>query len=273
MAAAFRQDGGELAQRHPLRILVAEDHPVNQQVILGLLRHLGYQPDLAGDGQEVLDALARQPYDVVLMDIQMPEMDGLEATRRLREELPAERQPRVLAMTAHAMAGDRERCLAAGMDGYLSKPVQIADLAAALAAGNDTARRESTSSSGTGEWTAPLLDPLQVDLLRNLAVESRKDLLDTLVATFRESSRNDFATARRCAEEGRWTEVGLSAHHLKGSSATLGAARVAAVCAAIVERARTSSRTNEIESLLRRLGRELERALDALDAVAREGRD
>jgi signal transduction histidine kinase/DNA-binding response OmpR family regulator len=272
-AAAFRQEGDELAQRHPLRILVAEDHPVNQQVILGLLRHLGYQPDLAADGQEVLDALARQPYDVVLMDVQMPGMDGLEATRRLREEHPANRQPRILAMTAHAMAGDRERCLAAGMDGYLSKPVQIADLAAALAAGNGTAQRESTGSgSGSGDWGAPLLDPLQMDLLRNLAVESRKDLLETLVETFRASSRNDLATVRRCAEEGRWSEAGQAAHHLKGSSATLGAARVAAVCAAIVERTRTTARTEEIESLLRRLGKELERALDALDGVAREAR-
>jgi CheY-like chemotaxis protein len=123
-----------LAHRHPLSILIAEDHPVNQQVMLVLLSHLGYRADLARDGQEVLDALARQPYDVILMDVQMPEIDGLEVTRRIRRELPCDRQPCILATTAHAMPGDRERCFAAGMDGYLSKPLQMSDLAAALAA-------------------------------------------------------------------------------------------------------------------------------------------
>jgi len=123
-----------LGRSHPLSILIAEDHPVNQQVMLVLLSHLGYRADLARNGQEVLDALARQPYDVILMDVQMPEMDGLEVTQRIRRELPGDRQPSILATTAHAMPGDRERCFAAGMDGYLSKPLQVADLAAALAA-------------------------------------------------------------------------------------------------------------------------------------------
>jgi len=122
----------DLALRRPLSILLAEDHPVNQRVMLVLLAHLGYRADLARNGREVFDALARQPYDVILMDVQMPEIDGLEATRRIRRELPADRQPRILALTAHVMAGDRERCLEAGMDGYLSKPLQLADLAAAL---------------------------------------------------------------------------------------------------------------------------------------------
>jgi signal transduction histidine kinase/ActR/RegA family two-component response regulator len=132
-APANLADSG-LAHRHPLSILIAEDHPVNQQVMLVLLSHLGYRADLARDGQEVLDALARQPYDVILMDVQMPEIDGLEVTRRIRRELPCDRQPCILATTAHAMPGDRERCFAAGMDGYLSKPLQMSDLAAALAA-------------------------------------------------------------------------------------------------------------------------------------------
>ncbi len=118
----------------PLRVLLAEDQPVNQRVMLHMLRYLGYEADLAGNGQEVLEALARQPYDVVLMDVQMPGMDGLEATRRIRCQFPAGGGPRILALTAHAMTGDRERFLAAGMDGYLGKPVAMAELAAALAA-------------------------------------------------------------------------------------------------------------------------------------------
>jgi CheY-like chemotaxis protein len=122
-----------LARRRPLRILLAEDDVVNQHVTLALLSHLGYRADLAYNGREVLEALASQPYDVVLMDVQMPEIDGLEATRRIRQ-LPSARQPLILALTAHAMAGDRERCLAAGMDGFLSKPLKLLHLEAALAA-------------------------------------------------------------------------------------------------------------------------------------------
>ena len=112
-----------LAHSHPLRILLAEDHPVNRQVTVGLLEHLGYEADLASNGREVLEVLECQSYDVVLMDVQMPEMDGLEVTRRIRGQFAGRSQPKIIALTAHAMPGDRERCLAAGMDGYLEQAV------------------------------------------------------------------------------------------------------------------------------------------------------
>jgi CheY-like chemotaxis protein len=117
-----------------LRVLLAEDQRVNQLVMLQMLGYLGYEADLAANGLEVLEALERQPYDVILMDVQMPGMDGLEATRRIRCRFPTGGGPQILALTAHAIAGDRERFLAAGMDGYLGKPVQMSDLGAALAA-------------------------------------------------------------------------------------------------------------------------------------------
>jgi signal transduction histidine kinase/DNA-binding response OmpR family regulator len=121
-----------LAERLPLRVLVAEDNPINQKVALRLLERLGYRADIAANGLEVLDAVARRPYDVILMDVQMPEMDGFEASRQLRARARATLRPRIVAMTAHAMEGDREACLAAGMDDYIAKPVRIEDLAAAL---------------------------------------------------------------------------------------------------------------------------------------------
>jgi signal transduction histidine kinase/DNA-binding response OmpR family regulator len=120
------------AQQSPLRILLAEDHVINQKVILKMLARDGYQADVAANGLEVLDALERAPYDVVLMDVQMPEMDGLEATRRLRARPDGARRPYVIALTANAMQEDREVCLAAGMDDYASKPVRPAELSSAL---------------------------------------------------------------------------------------------------------------------------------------------
>ncbi|MBD2296088.1 PAS domain S-box protein [Anabaena sphaerica FACHB-251] len=121
-----------LAEKLPLRILLAEDTVVNQKVALLMLKKIGYRADVAANGLEVLTALHRQTYDVVLMDVQMPEMDGLETTQRICQQWEANQRPYIIAMTANAMRGDREICLAAGMDDYISKPVQIADLFQAL---------------------------------------------------------------------------------------------------------------------------------------------
>ncbi|MGV8175929.1 MAG: response regulator, partial [Methanothrix sp.] len=110
------------------RILLAEDNPINQKVALAMLRHLGYRADVAANGIEVLSMLEQKAYDVILMDIQMPEMDGLEAAKLIRRRLPAARQPRIIAMTAYTMKGDREQCLAAGMDEYIAKPVKMEEL-------------------------------------------------------------------------------------------------------------------------------------------------
>jgi CheY-like chemotaxis protein len=120
-------------QAGSLRILLAEDNAVNQKLALALLSRLGYQADVAGNGLEALEALERQPYDVVLMDVQMPELDGLETTRRIRARWPADARPRIVAMTANAMEEDRDACFAAGMDDYVAKPIRPEELAAALA--------------------------------------------------------------------------------------------------------------------------------------------
>jgi signal transduction histidine kinase/DNA-binding response OmpR family regulator len=121
-----------LATRHPLRILLAEDNVVNQKLALRLLQQMGYRADLAGNGIEAIESIDRQPYDVVLMDVQMPEMDGLEASRRIVARWPSGERPRIVAMTANAMHGDREACLAAGMDDYVTKPIRVEALVDAL---------------------------------------------------------------------------------------------------------------------------------------------
>jgi CheY-like chemotaxis protein len=122
----------ELGLRHPLRILVAEDNVVNQKLALRMLNKISYRADVAANGLEAIQSLQRQPYDVVLMDVQMPEMDGLEASRQINQIWPGPERPRIIAMTANAMPDDREECLAAGMDDYISKPIRIDALADAL---------------------------------------------------------------------------------------------------------------------------------------------
>jgi len=120
----------EMAKRHPLKVLLAEDNAVNQKVALRLLEQMGYRADVASNGIEAIESIERQTYDVILMDVQMPEMDGLEATRKIRKK--DIRQPFIVAMTANAMQGDREMCLEAGMNFYVAKPIRVPELVAAL---------------------------------------------------------------------------------------------------------------------------------------------
>ncbi len=126
------QTDPDMAKQHPLRILLAEDNQVNQKLALRLLEQMGYRADLASNGREALESVARQTYDVVLMDVQMPEMDGLEASRRITANTDPDARPRIIAMTANAMQGDREMCLAAGMDDYIAKPIRVPQLIEAL---------------------------------------------------------------------------------------------------------------------------------------------
>jgi len=121
-----------LAKRLPLRLLLADDNPINQKVCLSVLRKLGYHADIAKNGMEVLKALEQSHYDIIFLDIQMPEMDGLEAAQQICLRYPILSRPRIVAMTGNALVGDREKCLDAGMDDYISKPVRIGEIQDAL---------------------------------------------------------------------------------------------------------------------------------------------
>lgn len=121
-----------LTKNHKTRILLAEDNRVNQKFALLLLKKLGYQTDVVSNGAEALQALQSQSYDVVFMDVEMPEMDGLTATRQICEQWAAGERPRIIALTAYARRGDREQCLAAGMDDYMTKPIELPKLVQAL---------------------------------------------------------------------------------------------------------------------------------------------
>ncbi len=139
-----------LAERHPLKILLAEDNAVNQKLALRLLAQMGYRADVAANGIEAIEALQRQHYDLVLMDVQMPELDGLQASMEIRRRWP-QQGPRIVAMTANAMQGDRDSCLQAGMDDYVSKPIRVPALVEALLACRPDERTESINSAGTSQ--------------------------------------------------------------------------------------------------------------------------
>jgi PAS domain S-box-containing protein len=196
----------------PIRILLAEDNAVNQRVALLVLQKLGYRADVAADGREAVEAVERQPYDVILMDVQMPEMDGLEATRVIRERWPeGERRPRIIAMTAGATEDDRRATLEAGMDDFVSKPIRQEELAAALA-----------------RSAVPALDPDALDRLAETI--GGPDALAELTRTFLDDSERLLSELRRSVEAGQVEEVRRHAHTLKSTAASFGATELSDLC-------------------------------------------
>ncbi len=128
----------QMVRQHPLRILLAEDSLVNIKIVLWFLRKLGYHADVAFNGIEVIDALKRRSYDVILMDAEMPEMDGRQATMLIRKDFPSDQQPHIIAMTANAQPGDREECLSLGMNDYMTKPIKMEDIILSLLSSKPT---------------------------------------------------------------------------------------------------------------------------------------
>ncbi len=278
------QDIPLLADKYPLRILLAEDHLVNQKVALQILQRMGYRADVAGNGIEVLQALRRQPYDVILMDMQMPEMDGLEAARQIQKLYGTESglqlmRPRIIAVTANAMESDRDECIAAGMDDYISKPIRLEQLIQVLSKCRplntvlvpslqslircdlDRAESSSTVEEETAEEAA---EPEQTLTGEESAVsqtisriENRQELLDPQVLqNLREVEALDevieiyLSTAPellKTIEEAiaNVDAVALqpAAHSLKSISGTLGAFRLFQHCQQLETIARTANQT------------------------------
>jgi CheY-like chemotaxis protein len=244
----------------PLRILLAEDNSVNQRVALLLLERLGYKADLAANGIEVLAALRRQDYDVILMDVQMPEMDGLETARRITADPPRGKRPHIIAITANVLRADRDACLAAGMEDYLSKPILLEDLRAALL------RTEPPSAAAPAGEPDPVLDPVYVERLLELQRLSGCDVVSPIVDSFVAEGPRRVERMRGALARGDRQELLLVAHTLKGGSAQLGALRVASVSGEVEESVNDGrfDSIGGIGELLDRLEHELAAASAAL---------
>jgi len=223
-----------LAERIPMRILLCDDNAINQKVAARILQQLGYQPGLATNGHEALDALDRQPYDLILMDVMMPEMDGLEATRLIRE-LQKNGAPNyssrivIVALTAHAMQGDREKCLAAGMDDYLAKPIRPADVRQLIERWNpQNGATQLPTSAPAAEAAAPppaAEPPVEMDRLNSL-VDGDMDSLRELIELYLKQTTQQLAQLEAAARANNADEVRRVAHSCAGASATLGMTRI-----------------------------------------------
>ncbi|MBK7761161.1 MAG: response regulator [Deltaproteobacteria bacterium] len=229
-------------------LLVAEDNPVNQRVAAAMLRRLGYEVDVVDNGAKAVEAMSTRGYDAVLMDCEMPVLDGFEATRRVRAAEGDGRRVPIIAMTAHVLRGDRERCIGAGMDDFIAKPIDLVRLGRVLARwvtdSRDTeerrrdalmpplqAVRQTLSADEPSVEASPLLDLTPLLELESLAPPGEPSPLRGVLATFLEELPRELARIQRLDEEGDSDELARALHRLKGAAAALGASRLNAQCA------------------------------------------
>jgi CheY-like chemotaxis protein/HPt (histidine-containing phosphotransfer) domain-containing protein len=216
-----------LARRLPLRLLLADDNPINLKVGLSVLQKLGYQADLANNGVEVIRALEQKAYDILFLDVQMPEMDGLEAARQIHQRWPTDKRPRIIAMTGNALMGDREKCLQAGMDDYISKPVCVGELQSALQRWGPTTTRKSDTAFVSRPKTSPtdnLLDQATIAELRNMPPSNGVSMLQELVDLFLDAAPQRIAQIAQSINDGPM--LAFHAHALKSMGLNLGVKRI-----------------------------------------------
>jgi len=210
----------QMAVRHPLRILLAEDNMVNQKLALLMLKQMGYTADVVTNGIEVLSALEKQTYDVILMDVQMPEMDGLEASRQICSRFQRNERPYIVALTANAMQGDRDACLAAGMDDYVAKPIRVEDLVNALNRAPANKKRGGAHPSTHPGEPQDVLDQNKIDAIRNMG---GSEFLNQLIEAFMSETPKLLDDLSQSLQNNDTTTFHRAAHTIKSNAASFGA--------------------------------------------------
>ncbi|MEH2323377.1 MAG: response regulator [Nostoc sp.] len=254
-----------IAQQFPLKILLAEDHPVNQKLALLMLKRLGYRADVVSNGLEVLEIIQHLCYDVIFMDIQMPEMDGIQTTQLICQKYPVGSRPRIIAVTARAFERDRQECLAAGMDDYISKPIRIEMLAQALSRCVSVVFRNSDFKSSNCSDVAladlPAINTQAIQQIREIAGEDETFLTEIIDCYLKDSSQI-LEQIRVALTEGDATTLKSLAHSWKSSSAYLGATTLVLLCQEI--EAIAFSEITHVSERLHHVEAEFERVKAAL---------
>ncbi|MEW6208114.1 MAG: response regulator [Acidobacteriota bacterium] len=233
------------------RALVVEDNPINQRVIVQMIEKRGFKSDVASNGLEAVEMLSRAAYDLVLMDCQMPVMDGYEATSQIRQMEGSSRHTPIIAVTANAMVGDREKCLSAGMDDYLSKPVKIEALEEMLNRWCADEQKSRAVASPSSKIENDILDMSAIESLRELQGDGEDDLFREIVEIYIADAPAYIADISLAVESANAAAIERAAHTLKGSSASLGAHLLASACLEMEKLGRSGSLTGAGELLAR----------------------
>jgi PAS domain S-box-containing protein len=248
-----------------LRILLAEDNNINQMLALRMLEHLGYKPDLANNGLEALKLIEQRDYDVVLMDLHMPVIDGKKATEHIRTMIPESRQPYIIALTAYVMSGDRERCLAIGMDEYLSKPVELEQLRSILEK-CEVKRYSASQQLNSGQKA---IDRQALTNFWKKTGEQSAAMLRELIPLFQQSSQDQMDILINAVHKNDSETIWKTAHQLKSSAYPLGAATFSDLCGQIERKAREGALA-EVKVRLAALQSEYAKLVTELDSLIEE---
>jgi CheY-like chemotaxis protein/HPt (histidine-containing phosphotransfer) domain-containing protein len=259
----------KLFRGRKLRFLLADDNSNNRDVALWQLDKLGCPTDAVVNGREALEAMTRTPYDLVLMDCRMPEMDGYEATRQIRQHEGSARHTKIVAITAHALADDSKKCLAAGMDDYITKPVRLETLAAAIrrvlgAPVDPSAALPDPAAPATGGSVA-VGDAPAVDAAAMASLHAKGDLLKRLIKIFNQEVPEQLQQIAQSLAQHNTANAALLAHNLKGTAATFGAARMREF-ASEIEQTADAGEAEKAAAGLERLRAECDRVQQALEA-------
>ena len=241
-----------LAMRFPMRLLLADDNPINQRVGLNILQKLGYRADVAQNGMEVIKALESRAYDLLLLDVQMPEMDGFETAKMILQRWPEGKRPKIIAMTGNALMGDRERCLASGMDDYMAKPVRMGELQSLLENwGAQIIRTSDTVFFAQKNVSSSLLDQALLEELKLSPIEE-SNILGELMSLF----IGDVPPRLQAIQNNLYDpgEVQFQTHAIKSMSLNLGAKRLAELCISMDEAVQNGNQEN-----ISRIATEMER--------------
>ncbi len=249
----------KLATILPVKILLAEDNLINQELVITILDKMGYKIDVVNNGRDAIAVCKQQYYDIVFMDVQMPEMDGLEATREIIKQLPLETRPKIIAMTANAMEDDRNICLQAGMNDYISKPVQIEVIQQMLEKWGKTQTHVSAANP-----TTPNSQILNRDAMIMSLAETKPELVKKMTQIYlQQEGPRRLEEIKQAIAEGNAKGLRYSAHTLKGGSATLGVVGVAEVCKQLEVKAKNQDFA-DIEQLIQLLEESYEEAKQEL---------
>jgi len=232
--------GKRLGTEIPLRILIAEDNAINQKLVVNIFEGLGYKPDIASNGLIVIEKLKRNTYDIIFMDVQMPELDGLETTRFIINKMNLSRRPVIVAMTAFALEGDREKCIEAGMDDYISKPFMIEEIVQSIRkwgggkqesrVKNQESRGESRAENQPSNTNSQILNLAALDRLKSLAAGNVGDFIKEIISMFLKQAAELIGEIKKAYSEKNYSEMSQHAHKLKGSALNLGATAMAELC-------------------------------------------
>jgi CheY-like chemotaxis protein len=279
-AAATESPVAVLPSLGSLRVLLAEDNAVNRKVALRQLEKIGLSADTVTDGHQVLEALEKQPYDVILMDCQMPGLDGYQTTREIRKREAAAgkggARVYIVAMTANALVGDREECIGAGMDDYIVKPVEVSKLSAALSRGSEhvltavlkSAPPAGDHAAGAAGGAEGTIDFAVLGGFGDLSDPEQAPAVVELIDLFLEDAPSQIGKIAAAIETGNRPDLRLFAHTLKGSAINMGARPLAAVCLQLEQLASIADETQERE-LLSKLHAEWDRTRNALETAKR----